>query len=98
VTGAVEFAAAALFVSRSTRLAGTVLATILMCGAAGTVLVHGEYAHAIAPLIVMIFSVLVGATTMRPRLPAASSVFVTGRGLLRSLAEQISRVLPGHSR
>jgi hypothetical protein len=71
VTGAMEFAVAALLVSRSTRFAGTVLATILMCAAAATVVLHGEYAHAIAPLIVMVFSVLVGATTMRSRLPAS---------------------------
>jgi hypothetical protein len=42
-----------------------------MCAAAATVVLHGEYAHAIAPLIVMVFSVLVGVTTMQSRLPAS---------------------------
>jgi hypothetical protein len=38
-----------------------------MCAALGTVVIHGEYGHAVAPLIVAGLSILVGWITWRQR-------------------------------
>ncbi|UOA30250.1 MULTISPECIES: DoxX family protein [Rhodobacterales] len=53
ITGVLEIAAAALIAMRSARLWGATLACLVMAGAAGTVLLHGEFTHAIAPLMVL---------------------------------------------
>jgi len=53
VTGSLEWMAAALIMLPVTRLAGSTLAAAIMVSAAGTVLMHGEYSHAIAPMIVL---------------------------------------------
>jgi hypothetical protein len=39
---------------------GTALGCTVMCAALGTVIIHGEYGHAVAPLIVAGLSILVG--------------------------------------
>lgn len=53
LTGTLEWCSALLIVLPRTRLIGSMLAAAVMTAAAGTVLLHGEYAHAIAPLIVL---------------------------------------------
>lgn len=58
VTGLLELVAAGLLVT-STRRLGASLAAAVMIGAAGTVLLHGEWAHAIAPVVVLAVSVTV---------------------------------------
>lgn len=65
VTGSLELASAGLLILRSTRLIGAGLAVLLMSAAAGTVLLHGEYAHALAPLAVLAVAVVVGWMTRR---------------------------------
>ena len=56
VTGVLELTAAALIAWRPTRLWGAGLASLVMLGAAGTVLSHGEFSHAMAPLLVLAFA------------------------------------------
>ena len=58
VTGVLELAAAVLIAFPATRLIGSVLGCAIMAVAAGTVLVHGEYSHAIPPLVVMTLTAL----------------------------------------
>lgn len=53
VTGVLEWTAAVLLFFRTTRLAGGVLAGGVMAAAAITVLLNGEYSHAIAPMVVL---------------------------------------------
>jgi uncharacterized membrane protein YphA (DoxX/SURF4 family) len=53
VTGLLEWTAAVLIAIPLTRLVGSFLAAAVMAAAAGTVLLHGEFAHAIPPLIVL---------------------------------------------
>jgi len=67
VTGILELAAAGLIAWRPTRLFGAGLASLVMIGAAGTVLKNGEVSHAIAPLIVLMVALTVGITTLRSR-------------------------------
>lgn len=65
VTGLMEWSAAVMLVRRSTRLAGSALAAAVMLAAAGTVLLNGEYAHAVAPLVVLALVGLNGWLTWR---------------------------------
>ncbi|MFC3061593.1 DoxX family protein [Paenirhodobacter populi] len=67
LTGALELAAAALIAYRPTRLWGAGLATAVMVAAALTVLWHGEFAHAIPPLVVLAVALTVGFLTRRDR-------------------------------
>jgi len=53
VTGALEWTSAVLMAVPFTRFAGSMLAAAVMAAAAGTVLLHGEYTHAVAPLVVL---------------------------------------------
>jgi hypothetical protein len=65
LTAACELSSAALIAFRPTRIAGTALASAIMVSAATTLILHGEYLHALAPLTVFICTVLVGLATMR---------------------------------
>ncbi|KPH62102.1 DoxX family protein [Novosphingobium sp. ST904] len=60
VTGILELTTAALLAIGSTRLWGALLGSAVMLAAAGTVLLHGEYTHAIAPIIVLLATLAVG--------------------------------------
>lgn len=60
ITGALELSAAALLLRSRTRLPGAVLASLVMAGAAVTVLWNGEFSHSLAPLAVLAVAVLVG--------------------------------------
>lgn len=60
LTGALELTAAALIAYRPLRIWGAGLAVAIMLAATGTVLRHGEYGHAIAPLVVLGVTLVVG--------------------------------------
>lgn len=60
VTGVAELSSALLIAYRPTRLVGAALASAVMLAAAGTVLSHGEFSHAIAPLVVLGVALVVG--------------------------------------
>lgn len=54
VTGMLELGAAFLLLRLSTRRAGALLAALVMAAALVTVLINGEYDHAVAPGVVLI--------------------------------------------
>lgn len=58
-TGAVELIVAILLAVASVRFWGAALGSLVMCAALLTVLLHGEFGHAIAPLIVMVLSIAI---------------------------------------
>lgn len=64
-SGSLEPAAALLLVFRSRRLWGGLLGAAVMAAASATLLWHGEYTHAIAPLGVLALSVTVAFTAPR---------------------------------
>lgn len=74
VTGALELCTAILLIVARLRLGGVLLGGLVMLAAAGTVLLHGEYAHAIAPIIVLLMTIGLGWIGWRERLPDAASV------------------------
>ena len=53
VTGILQWSAALLIAVPRTRLAGSLLGAAIMGAAAATVLLHREWSHAIAPLVVL---------------------------------------------
>ncbi|WP_032830654.1 MULTISPECIES: DoxX family protein [unclassified Pseudomonas] len=67
VTGALELTTAVLLAVAATRLWGAALGCVAMFAAAATVIVHGEYAHAIPPVVVLALSAVVGWTAWRLR-------------------------------
>ncbi|RWR27319.1 DoxX family protein [Sinirhodobacter populi] len=67
LTGALELSAAVLIAYRPTRLWGACLASGVMVAAAFTVLSHGEFAHAIAPLIVLAVALTVSFLAFREK-------------------------------
>lgn len=70
VTGALELTTAVLLARVSTRLLGSALGCAVMLGALATVTLHGEYGHAVPPLIVAILTIVVGWLTWRRPLQA----------------------------
>ncbi|HEY0120451.1 MAG TPA: DoxX family protein [Rhizobium sp.] len=64
ITGLLELSVAALLIGPR-HLYGAALGAVLMLAAAGTVILHGGYSHAIAPLVVFGFSVLIGVLAAR---------------------------------
>ncbi len=69
LTGLVEWAAALLILLPRTRILGSLLGAAVMAAAALTVLLHGEYGHAVPPLIVMSVSLLTAALARPARRP-----------------------------
>ncbi|MGQ4274776.1 DoxX family protein [Terrihabitans sp. B22-R8] len=67
VTGLLELSVAGLVIVWPRNVYGPILGGLVMLAAAGTVILHGEYSHAIAPLIVFGFCLLVSWLTARPR-------------------------------
>ena len=65
LTGAMEVSTAALLIIERTRIAGVFLGSAVMIAAAGTVVLHGEYLHAIAPMVVLTLVLVNGRQTMR---------------------------------
>ena len=72
VTGSLELTAAVLLARAPSRLWGAVLGCTIMCAALGTVIMHGEYAHAALPLVVAGLAILVGWITWRQRRTGAA--------------------------
>jgi chromate transport protein ChrA len=66
ITGGLELVVAALLAVAATRFWGAALGCLVMSGAVATVALHGEYAHAIPPLVVLALSAVLGWAT-RPR-------------------------------
>ena len=67
VTGSLELTTAVLLTRAPTRLWGAALGCTVMCAALGTVIIHGEYAHAAPPLVVAGLAMLVGWIGRRQR-------------------------------
>lgn len=59
VTGVLEFIAAILLFFRSLRAYGAMLASLIMAAASLTTLINGDYGHAVAPVIVLLFALIV---------------------------------------
>jgi hypothetical protein len=70
VTGALELTTAALLARASTRLLGSALGCTVMLGAIATVTLHGEYGHAVPPLVAASLTIAVGWITWRTRFQA----------------------------
>jgi hypothetical protein len=60
VTGSLELTAACLLLHARSRLIGSALGCSVMLAALATVIIHGEYAHAVPPLVVATLSLVVG--------------------------------------
>lgn len=73
VAGTLELATAVLLAVRSSRLWGVLLGAALMTAAAATLLWHAEYAHALAPLLVLACVSALGRAVWRCRPRAASA-------------------------
>jgi hypothetical protein len=73
VTGSLELTAAILLFRARTRLLGSALGFTVMLAALVTVIVHGEYGHAIPPLVAATFSLVVGWISWRKRIALAAS-------------------------
>lgn len=58
LTGLLELTTGTLLFSRSWRFYGAILGILIMSGACITVLLHQEYTHAIAPLVILILCIL----------------------------------------
>jgi DoxX-like protein len=72
VTGSLELTTAVLLARAPTRLWGAALGCTVMCAALGTVIIHGEYAHAAQPLVVAGLAIVVGWITRRNRLSGSA--------------------------
>jgi hypothetical protein len=68
VTGSLELTTAVLLARARTRLWGAALGCAVMLAALATVTLHGEYGHAVPPLIAATLSIVVGWTAWRKRL------------------------------
>lgn len=53
VTGVLELSTAVLLTMPATRLAGSAVGGVVMVGAAGTLILHGELVHALLPLAIL---------------------------------------------
>lgn len=70
VTGVLELLVAVLLIVRPRHLYGPLLGAAVMFAAAGTVIAHGEYSHAIAPGVVFGLCLLLAVLTARSGAPA----------------------------
>jgi hypothetical protein len=70
VTGSLELTTAVLLARASTRLWGSALGCAVMLGALATVTLHGEYGHALPPLVVATLTIVVGRITWSKRFQA----------------------------
>jgi len=68
VTGSLELTAAVLLFRTPSRLFGAALGCTVMFAALATVILHGEYAHAVPPVVVATLSLLVGWISWRKQI------------------------------
>lgn len=68
VTGSLELTAAILLFRAPSRPLGAALGCTVMLAAVATVIIHGEYGHAVPPLVVAALSLLVGWISWRKRI------------------------------
>jgi DoxX-like family len=78
VTGSLELTTAVLLVRARTRLWGSALGCTVMLAALATVTLHGEYEHAVAPLVVATLSIVVGWIASRKAAPRPGMTDATG--------------------
>ena len=71
VTGSLELTTAILLFRAPTRLLGSALGGTVMLAALATTTIHGEYGHAVPPLVVATWSLVVGWTSWRKRMTLA---------------------------
>ena len=62
-TGGLELATAVLLALAGTRLLGAALGSVVMLAATATVMVHGEHAHAILPIMILALLAIAGRTS-----------------------------------
>lgn len=67
LSGLLELTTALLLAYRPSRLWGAGLGSAVMLAAAATVLRHGEYTHAVAPIVVLLMALTVGSMAWRDR-------------------------------
>ena len=67
VTAILECTTAGMLILKPLRLYGSMLGGAVMLAAAGTVASHGEYAHAVPPLVVLGVCVFVAVLTVRSK-------------------------------
>ncbi|TPG50428.1 DoxX family protein [Rhodanobacter glycinis] len=72
VTGSLELTAAILLSRAPSRLLGAALGCTVMLAALATVIIHGEYRHAVPPLVAAILSLVVGWISWRKRLTVSA--------------------------
>ncbi|HXS03042.1 MAG TPA: DoxX family protein [Rhodanobacter sp.] len=72
VTGSLELTAAILLFRVPSRLWGAALGCTVMLAALATVIIHGEYGHAVPPLVVATLSLVVGWMSWRKRLTVSA--------------------------
>ena len=65
ITAVLEITAAILISFPKTRLAGTALAAIVMGAAIATLILHREYKHVVAPILILNLSLLCGWLMIR---------------------------------
>jgi len=65
VTGGMEVATAVLLIAAATRFVGAAVGCVVMLGAAATLVIHGVYMHAVLPLVILAFLVVVGRAAHR---------------------------------
>ena len=72
VTGSLELTTAILLFRPPSRLLGSALGCTVMLAALATVILHGEYGHAVPPLVAATLALVVGWMSWRKRvaLPA----------------------------
>lgn len=56
LTGALELFTAALLIAARTRTAGVLLGSAVLIASAGTLVIHGEYLHAIPSMVLLTIS------------------------------------------
>ena len=72
VTGSLELTTAIMLAQARTRLWGAALGCTVMLTALATVTLHGEYGHAVPPLVAATLSIVVGWIDWRKRLPSSA--------------------------
>lgn len=73
VTGSLELTATSLLFRATTRVLGALLGCTVMFAALATVIIHGEYAHAVPPLAAATLSFVVGWISWSKRIALAAS-------------------------
>ena len=68
VTGSLELITAILLFRSPTRLLGAALGCTVMLAALATVIIHGEYGHAVPPLVAATLSLVVGWISWRKQI------------------------------